>query len=438
MKKTNYRWLLLSLIFLGYMLVGCNKETPQPQPEAEEVAIESTYVEILADSLDEAIIVSVSEGKKEIKFYNLVKGRTYTLTYDGTTGMKNRFGDEIVPGQLTEGDMVRVTFIKDEKRIKSIQLLETVDTYQDIDVFEINKAARIMEFKGEQYNLHENCLVLSRGKSIQLEEIHATDYLKIVAADHKVYGITVEKGHGYVRLSGHDAFVGGWIEVGQAVITEVSEEMLLVVPEGTYTLYISHDGVAGSKEVVVSRGEETLVDVSDLQTEKIKKTGKIIFTITPTEAELYVDGELTDYSSEVELDYGIHQIKIKADGYHTLKQYIKVGEPTATLNIKLEETEAGEEDKEDEEEETDESVSGNSVSGITSASDYRVYIDAPTGAELYLDGNYVGVVPTNFAKKEGTYVISLRKDGYQTRSYTLQLDDAQKDVSYSFSDLITE
>ena len=120
---------------MGCLMVGCSKETPQP--EAEEVTIESTYVETLADSLDEAIIVSVSEGKKEIKFYNLVKGRTYTLTYDGTTGMKNRFGDEIVPGQLAEGDMVRVTFMKDEKRIKSIQLLETVDTYQDVDLFEI-------------------------------------------------------------------------------------------------------------------------------------------------------------------------------------------------------------------------------------------------------------------------------------------------------------
>lgn len=433
MKKKNYRWLLLLLILMGCLMVGCSKETPQP--EAEEVTIESTYVETLADSLDEAIIVSVSEGKKEIKFYNLVKGRTYTLTYDGTTGMKNRFGDEIVPGQLAEGDMVRVTFMKDEKRIKSIQLLETVDTYQAVDLFEINKAAQTMEFKGEQYNLHENCLVLSQGKSIQLEEIHPTDRLKIVAADHKVYGITIEKGHGYVRLSGHEAFVGGWIEVGQAVITEVSEEMLLVVPEGSYTLYISHDGVAGSKEVVVKRGEEALVDVADLQTEKIKKTGKIIFTITPTDAELYIDGELTDYSSEVELDYGIHQIRIKAEGYGTLKQYIKVGEPTATLNIKLEEAKEGEEDEAKEEEE---SVSGNSVSNATSPSDYRVYIDAPVGAELYLDGSYIGVVPTNFAKKAGTYVISLRKEGYQTRSYTLQVDDTNKDVSYSFSNLTAE
>lgn len=434
MKKKNCRWLLLLLILMGCLMVGCSKETPQP--EAEEVTIESTYVETLADSLDEAIIVSVSEGKKEIKFYNLVKGRTYTLTYDGTTGMKNRFGDEIVPGQLAEGDMVRVTFMKDEKRIKSIQLLETVDTYQDVDLFEINKAARTMEFKGEQYNLHENCLVLSQGKSIQLEEIHLTDRLKIVTADHKVYGITIEKGHGYVRLSGHEAFVGGWIEVGQAVITEVSEEMLLVVPEGSYTLYISHDGVAGSKEVVVKRGEEALVDVADLQTEKIKKTGKIIFTITPTDAELYIDGELIDYSSEVELDYGIHQIRIKAEGYGTLKQYIKVGEPTATLNIKLEEAEEGEEDEAEEEE--NDSVSSNSVSNVTSPSDHRVYIDAPVGAELYLDGSYIGVVPTNFAKKAGTYVISLRKEGYQTRSYTLQVDDSNKDVSYSFSNLTAE
>ena len=436
MKKKIYpQMLLLIMLVMGALFTGCSKETPQP--EAEEVTIESTYVEALPDSLDEAIIMSVSEGKKEIKFYNLVKGRTYTLTYDGTTTMKNRFGDELVVGQLSEGDMVRVTFFKEEKRVKSIQLMESVETYQAVDVFEINKAAQTMEFKGEQYNLHENCLVLSAGKQIQLEEIHAADCLKVVAADHKIYGITVEKGHGYVRLSGHESFVGGWIEVGQAVITEVSDEMLLVVPEGTYTLYISHDGVAGSKEIVVTRDKETLVDVSDLQTEKIKKTGKIIFTITPTDAELYIDGEETDYSKEVELDYGIHQIKVKAEGYSTLTQYIKVGEPTATLNIKLEESDGKEED-EDDEEKKDESVSGNSVSNVTSPSDHRVYIDAPTGAELYLDGSYVGVVPTNFAKKAGTYVISLRKEGYQTRSYTLQIDDAKKDVSYSFSDLTAE
>lgn len=424
---------LLFLVLACCFFTGCGKEQPPLQPETEEVLLQNTYKEKLADSMDEAVLVSVNEEKKQINLYNLVLGRTYTLDYNGATGIKNRFGDELVAGQLSEGDMVRVTFLKEEKLAKSIQLLDQVTTYEGVTVFDINKAAYTMTFGGNQYNLHENVSVLSCGKQISLEEINPVDTLKIVAADHQVYSITVEKGHGYVRLSGHEAFVGGWIEIGQAVITPVTDEMLLVVPEGEYTLYISKSGVAGSKEISVARDEETSVDVSELQTEKIKKTGKIIFTITPASAELYIDGEKTDYSGEVELDYGIHQMKIKAEGYSTLVQYVKVGEALANLNIKLEKSDGSEEES-DEEEET---VSYNSAS-TAATSGYRVYIDAPEGVELYLDGSYVGIVPVNFEKKAGTYIVSLRKDGYQTRSYTLQVDDSEKDVTYSFSELLEQ
>lgn len=430
------KFILKCALVLGLctcFLTGCQENPGVPEAE-EEIIIQGTYKEIFADSMDEAVIMSVDEEKSQIQFYNLTIGRTYTLSYDGTTGMKNKFGDEIVAGQFASGDMVRVTFIKDQKAAKSLQLLDSVSVSRVDSGYEINKAAYTMNFGGNQYSLHKNVAVLSQGKQIQMEEINPVDELKIIARDHEVYAITVEKGHGYVRLTGHESFVGGWIEIGQSVIREVTDEMLIVVPEGEYSLYISNNGVAGSKEIVVTSDEETLVDVSELQTEKIKKTGKIIFTITPGTAKLYVDGDETDYSGEVELDYGIHQISVREEGYSTLTQYIKVGEPMANLNIKLEESDGSKEDEGDTKtEETKPTVSANTTTA--GASDYRVYVDAPVGAELYLNGNYVGVVPANFEKKAGIYVISLRRDGYQTRSYTLQIDSSNKDISYSFSEL---
>lgn len=428
----------LALGLCACLLTGCQENAAGPEPE-EEIIIQGTYKETLADSMDEAVIMSVDEEKSQIRFYNLTIGRTYTLSYNGTTGMKNKFGDEIVAGQLASGDMVRVTFIKDEKQAKSLQLLDNVSVSRIDSGYEINKAAYTMSFGGNQYALHKNVAVLSGGNQIQMEEINPVDGIKIVTRDHEVFAITVEKGHGYVRLTGHESFVGGWIEIGQSVIREVTDEMLIVVPEGEYSLYISNKGVAGSKEISVSSDEETLVDVSELQTEKIKKTGKIIFTITPATAKLYVDGNETDYSSEVELDYGIHQVSVREEGYSTLTQYIKVGEPMANLNIKLEESDGSKEDEDDnKKEENKTTVSSNSTTATAGASDYRVYIDAPVGAELYLNGNYVGVVPTNFEKKAGIYVISFRRDGYQTRSYTLQIDSSNKDISYSFSELIEQ
>ena len=72
----------------------------------------------------------------------------------------------------------------------------------------------------------------------------------------------------------------------------------------------------------------------------------------------------------------------------------------------------------------------------SSTDKYKVYIDAPDGVEAYLDGSYVGVTPVSFNKVPGSYVVTLRKSGYQPRSYTLQIDDEKKDVNYSFTDLV--
>ena len=65
----------------------------------------------------------------------------------------------------------------------------------------------------------------------------------------------------------------------------------------------------------------------------------------------------------------------------------------------------------------------------------QVYIDAPRGVEAYMDGSYLGILPVNFAKVTGGHTISLRKTGYQSKSYTIYLYDDGKDITYSFVDL---
>ena len=88
--------------------------------------------------------------------------------------------------------------------------------------------------------------------------------------------------------------------------------------------------------------------------------------------------------------------------------------------------------------EEEESTSESESSVATTTDYYKVYVDAPEGAEVYLDGNYVGISPCSFKKTAGTHVITLRKTGYETRSYTVQVDDEEKDLSYSFADLVQD
>ena len=58
--------------------------------------------------------------------------------------------------------------------------------------------------------------------------------------------------------------------------------------------------------------------------------------------------------------------------------------------------------------------------------------------EVYLDGNYIGVSPVNFKKVTGSHTITLRKNGYQAKSYTIYLYDDGQDITYSFTDLEPE
>ena len=77
-----------------------------------------------------------------------------------------------------------------------------------------------------------------------------------------------------------------------------------------------------------------------------------------------------------------------------------------------------------------------SANDVVSADGYRVYVDAPAGVEVYKDGAYIGISPISFAKKQGIYTITLRRDGYQTRSYTVEIDGEKSNVNYSFSELV--
>lgn len=446
MRKYVMRFFIFCAVFL--MLQGCGsaQETTEDTIALRETLQEQEPTPILADSLDRAVIQKIDETKQKITFYNLSVGKSYTLSYDNATGIKSRYEEELVAGQLAEGDLVEVTFVKDTRQAKNIWLDKSVAVTEEVTGFKMNRTARIFEVNGQQYSIDPSAPVISNGEVLTLMDINDVDTLRINCVDRTIYSISVTNGHGYVRLVNADSFVGGWVEFGQSIIRKVEKDMLLLLPSGSYEMLISNQGNVGTKSVVVESNEETQVDVSDLVKEEQgeDKIGGIVFTITPSDAVLKVDGEETDYSSVVSLAYGIHHIEVSKTGYSTLSRYIKVGQEMANISINMENatddsddsgtsSDSGTADEDD-----NITVSGNSPMTPSEDEGYKVYIDAPEGAELYVDGKYIGIVPTNFSKKAGTYTVSVRKSGYKTRSYSLEVDNSRKDVRYSFSALEKE
>ncbi len=403
------------------------------------------------DSADTAVVMTVDQDNSGIIFMNMDTGRQYTLYYDGTTYVTDKYDGPMSISQIRAGDVVDVNFLKGKRQIASIKQSPDAWVYDSIDNYDLGGLNKTASIGNSTYSLPDEAVILSEGKRVEAMEIVSQDLVTIRGIDRKIYSVNVERGHGYLRLRNEQALIGGWIEVGNKVIREISEDMLLVVPEGSYQVALSNGGVSSIKDVVIERDRETVLDVSDIEIVQ-DKTGRILFTVNPAGADVSIDGELTDISSPVELPYGIHKIHMEADGYDSLTKYIQVGSEYAKISFELEEKKEEEaptisgndltvpplEEKEIPEleyapvKDPEPSVSDNTISATKSN---KVYIDSPKGVEVYLDGNYVGIAPVSFKKNAGKHTITLEKSGYKKKSYTIYLYNDGEDVTYSFSEL---
>ncbi len=395
------------------------------------------------DSADTAVVMEVDQKNNCVIFMNMDTGRQYTLYYDGTTYVTDKYDGPMTISQIRAGDVVDVNFLKGKRQIANIKVSPSAWVYENIENYNLGGINKTASIGPNTYSLPDEAVVLSEGKRVEVMDVVAQDLVTIRGVDHKIYSINVERGHGYLRLRNEQALLGGWIEVGNTVIREITEDMLLVVPEGSYQVALSNGGVSSVKDIVIERDKETVLDVGDIEIVQ-NKTGKILFSVTPAGAAVSIDGKSTDISKAVELSYGIHQIHLEAEGYDSLTKYIQVGSEYAKISFALEEKKEEEDSTvsenslqvtEPKKKETSDSVSDNT---ITPTQSNRVYIDAPKNVEVYLDSNYVGVAPVSFKKTIGSHTISLRKSGYKTKSYTIYLYNDGEDITYSFPDLEKE
>ncbi len=464
--------MVLALVLSAGMLVSSPHSIVRAAESADKVSVSliGKY-----DSADTAAIRDIDTTKKIIRFRNHQTGKTYTLSYDNTSMMYDARGTVLSASLLEVGEIVDVTFLKSSKHITTLNVSSdawVVENTRNHDLVRGDGTARIL---GDTYKIDARTLVIAEGELALAEDVLSTDKITVSGIGKDIYSVVVTSGHGYVSLSSDTvedhSLVGAWLELDNEVIHKISPNMMLSAPEGDYNLQILGNGASYQTEVNISRNQETVVDTSSVTISKPKES-LVTFEIIPEDAEVFVDGQRVLTGTPQSINYGYHSLKVLADGYITQDKYLKVGTAKAVIQIELE--------KEDDSA-ADTSSSAETVNGTTAASSastyasypvgtidfgasssaassaatvsanssdsesantnklikgYYIYFDKPYGAEVYFDGAYVGVVPTSVNKISGNHEIILKQDGYETKSYRINVDKEEDNKSYSFPDLI--
>lgn len=462
-------WMMMILV-----LTGCTSEASNigVAKDKEGNVVDTGFTASIVgsyDSADTAVVLSTDLTNKAVTLVNMDTGKQYTLYYDGTTYVKDKYDGPMTISQIQAGDVVDIAFLKGKKKLASIKRSPEAWIFDEVDNYDLAGANKTASIGSQTYSLPDSVVVLSEGRRVDTAEVVSQDVVTISGIDHKIYSVNVDKGHGYLSLKNEQPLLGGWIEVGNSVIRQVTEDMLLVVPEGSYQVVLSNNGIGCVKNVTIERDKEVVLDVDDIEIPE-DKTGKILFNVTPETATVSVDGKPVDISRAVELSYGIHRVEATASGYDTLTKHIQVGSEYATISFTLEKTLKKDNDRQSLSENSTEripwqdtlsSVSDNTLSSVSenalrSSQNGKIdvvvkeYLEDGTDKELegvtvrlevkdsnkkVLDGYpKTKTSPCNFSKSKDakTYQFILSKDGYATRTFEPGVEDYQKDETVYF------
>lgn len=450
MDKRKMLCVLVSVL-LCLSLTGCGQQKNDVKIYENTEEVSSNHEEASMT----ATITGMDMENNRIHFVSIQDGTDLELQYHGGVSVCNAQGKDIGISAVACGSVVDIRYFADTGKLVSISENAKVKTYTEVKKFLYHPEDRTASYNGISLNISDYTQAFDGDTQIALVDVNTEDEVTLSVWNDTLLSVVITKGHGYVRLLNQGTYVGGFVEIGKDVIVPVTEDMLVAVGEGDYTLRISKNGYSGEKKIRVTRDREMNVDISDIAI----PSGTVTFTVTPEDAGevILVDGQEIANRTFTGL-YGEHELKITAEGYDSFRGSFKITETMKTLRVTLqkESTEETTEstDTTDTTQEGQTSASDSQTtsttqggqttettqSGQTTASaehEYKITIKKPEGVGVYFDGDYVGIAPVSIKKTAGTHTITLYKAGYLIKSYTIQAEDNGKDDEYSYADLIS-
>lgn len=473
--KVNSRPILNLLIGLGFFTVVIlammfsaskdnnyqnnrnNSNNPDTQEDNQANRNDSAKDAILA------VVTAIDMENQKITLFDVNQQRSMDLKYTGGTNIKDKYGKVKSISQIEIGDMVDVAYDEAKMKLTDLNISTRAWEYAGVNNFSIDLSTKIMKIASTKYRFEDNTFVLNGMDTTSIATLTEQDELTVRGYEETIWSITVTRGHGTVVLEDYEPFLGAFITIGYEAMQQIEDGMEIAVREGNFNLTVENGSYSATKNITIYRNQITNVSLSDLGPAAMQ-LGRVTFEITPFGADLILDGEYTSYANPLELTYGKHVIEVSLGGYIKYEGILDVDSAGKTIKIDLPETSSSDTvtvtetdntatdnqgsdpddstDADSDNSETDDTNSetgdNNSDTSDDSEGNKLIYVQKPTDASVYIDGEFKCVSPGSFAKITGTHVITFIRDGYKTMSYTIEVADDGLDTYFTFPDLEKE
>ena len=341
MRKLIY--ILVISILSMIMMAGCGQQTrpvstAQYYNPAKETVADTEEAEgagaKTSIGTDLYLIIGNDMTNEQLNLKQLASGKQYLYVYSLSTDFQDKYGNSATTVDFEPGRVIHIGKKDGEGRLMQARIADEVWEYPDITKYSVDTERGIFKIADSKYSYDADLFVESNGEKIRLSDLNEKDKIRVVGIGTKILSVSVTTGQGILELRNTSVFEGSFIQVGSKIFAQITHNMKLEIPEGTYTVTVANEGYGGSTEVEIARGEVCTLDLDELKGEG-PKTGSITFYIDVEGATLSIDGDTVDYSAPVVLTYGVHELHAEADGYDDFDKKLFVNSAAANIDISL-------------------------------------------------------------------------------------------------------
>jgi len=162
------------------------------------------------------VIQKIDKDTDNIVIYSVDDGTKTIYSYDKGTTAYTKSGKVMSFDKLSCGDIVDVECNSTNQKVKKISLSSRDKVWENTKVtnFKVDESTMTMKIGQSLYSYSDSTLVFSDGEEIDISELNSEDQLIVRGYDTSVCSVVVDKGHGYVTLSGDQLFIGGYVDIG--------------------------------------------------------------------------------------------------------------------------------------------------------------------------------------------------------------------------------
>ncbi|GFI61329.1 hypothetical protein IMSAG049_00486 [Clostridiales bacterium] len=342
------------------------------------------------------VVNSVSDNKFEIT--NTESGKIAFYTIGSSVDITKEDGRKTAYSTITRGDIIYIGVSKETGDIVSIEYTDDVWTKQGFGEIEINSDEKTISNGVTGYDYDKNTLFIYNGDFIKDSELVKEDVVTLRGIGSKVWTVTVEKYHGFIKLENVERIESPKITIDGEETEFVDNQK--AVSAGAHSLGISGSNIDTlTVDIHITAGETYSVDMASIQ----EKTGVLTLKVNVDDCIIVVNGKQVDKESPVVLNLGSYPISVSAEGYKTYSGTVDINEPLVEVNIELEKIEI-------------------KTATITVET-------TPPGATVYANEAVIGVTPFTTQINYGSYDILIKKESYSDYSLNTTVNEDQKTIS---------